>query len=64
MDIEAILLGESTVDFDYENYSDDENYEEDYDYEMEEEIYIKAEKMKFKGTGSKAASKKKIRVEE
>ena len=64
LDIEAILMGESTVDFDYEDYSDDENYEEDYDYEMEEEIYIKSEKMKYKGTGSKATSKKKIRVEE
>ena len=29
--MEAILLGESTVEFECEDYSDDD-YEEDYDY--------------------------------
>ena len=65
LDIEAILMGESTVEMDYEEYSDEDNdYEDDYD-EMEEEIYMRHEKEKYRAAAKTNGKKKeKVRIEE
>ena len=62
-DIEAILMGESTLEFGCEDYSDEEEGD-DYDYDMEEELYLKRDKAKYKVAATKGGSKKKIKAEE
>jgi hypothetical protein len=56
-EVESILLGESTVEMEWEEYSS----EEDYDYDMEEEeIYVRHEKEKHKAVKGGNGKKGKI----
>ena len=56
-DVQAILMGESTVEFE-EEYSDEEDYE-DYDYELEEQLYFKRDRDKERYKAAMKANGKK-----
>jgi hypothetical protein len=62
LNVESILLGESTLEDEYYDYSSDEEYEGQNNYDMEEEIYMRNERERNKNAAVKNGSKKKVRM--